>query len=519
MPRVELTLKERVEIYRHHAVSSRITNKALSVWATEEMKRPISEVTISRILKRKSELLASQGSTHMKRYRKPECPDLERILFVWFLTMQEGNVTMSDEMLIEKARMLHNTVLHETEKEILFSNGWFQDFKRRNGISAYVRHGESASAEVTADVLDQVEGLKALISGYEPEDIFNMDETRLFFQLEPNRTLATRSIAGTKKPKARLSIALTANMTGTWKLPPFIVYKYLKPHAFTRRGIRRPENLGILWSANAKPWMTIKLFERFLLDFEKRLKKAGRRKVLLLVDNFSGDKMVSIREQIHIIRVEFLPPNVTAIYQPMDAGIIRAFKTHYRKRLIHFKLDCLQADQSFDIDVYTALLMIEKAWRIDVSSKTVRKCWVHSKLVSTEGILPDFNTLEAGADLRAGMHSDGTREIREALRQLEEMTLDSGIVPNMAFSEYIDFENVQEAFDPIAVEELAELQGMPEVDIAEEAHDHENLEVDPIISMQEWKAVTEIMRKFLEQSDRDLSKQVRTLGLIHNRSL
>ncbi|KAL3697458.1 hypothetical protein R1sor_011534 [Riccia sorocarpa] len=387
MPRVELTLKERVEICRHHAVTSSITNKALSVWTTEKMKKPISEMTISRILKRTSELLASQGSTHVKRYRKPECPNLERILFAWFLTMQEANVTMSDEMLIAKARMLHNTVPRETEKEIKFSNGWLQGFKRRNGISAYVRHGKA---------------------------------------------LLLRSIVGKKKSKARLSIALTANMT--------------------------------------------------------------------------GHKMVSIREQIHIIRVEFLPPNVTAIYQPMDAGIIRAFKAHYQKRLIHFKLECLQAGQSSDIDVYTALLMIENAWRVDVSSKTVRKCWVHSKLVTFEGILPDFNTLEEVADLSAGIHSDGTRELREALRQLEEITLDSGIVPNMTFSEYIDFENVQEAFDQISVEELAELQGMPEVDIAEEADDHENLESDPIISMQEWNAATEIMRKFLEQSDRDLLK-------------
>ncbi|KAL3678452.1 hypothetical protein R1sor_021408 [Riccia sorocarpa] len=177
MLRVELTLKERVEICRHHAVSSSITNKTLRIWATEKMKKPISEMTINRILKRKSELLASQGSTHVQRYKKPKCPNLERILFAWFLTMQEANVTMSDEMLIAEARMLHNTVPRETEKEIKFSNGWLQGFKRRNG--------ESASAEVTADVLDQVKGLKAIISGYEPEDVFNMDKRVSSFNWNP----------------------------------------------------------------------------------------------------------------------------------------------------------------------------------------------------------------------------------------------------------------------------------------------------------------------------------------------
>ncbi|KAL2644591.1 hypothetical protein R1flu_012178 [Riccia fluitans] len=258
-----------------------------------------------------------------------------------------------------------------------------------------------------------------------------MDKTSLFFQLEPNRTLATRSISGKKKPKNRLSIALMANMTGTGKLPPFVVYKYINPHAFSCRSIHRPENLGLLWSANSKAWMTIKLFEKFLLDFERRLREAGRKSALLLVDNFTGHKIVSVQDQIRILRVEFLPPNVTAVYQPMDAGIIQAFKAHYRKHLIHLKLDRLQTGQTSEVDVYDALTMLEKAWRVDVTAKTVKKCWIHSKLVRAEEILPDFNSSSDLPDLNVAIANDGTRELREALAQLEEITFDSGIVPNM----------------------------------------------------------------------------------------
>ncbi|KAL2613088.1 hypothetical protein R1flu_024780 [Riccia fluitans] len=133
--RSELTMAERIQICRHHE-GGRITNKALSLWASKKMGKPISEMTISRILIRKIELLGSDVGSNRKHYRKPECPNLESILYSWFLTMQEANVTISDAMLIAKAKMLSNSVPRESAKEFKFSNGWLQGFKSRHGISS-----------------------------------------------------------------------------------------------------------------------------------------------------------------------------------------------------------------------------------------------------------------------------------------------------------------------------------------------------------------------------------------------
>ncbi|KAL3677561.1 hypothetical protein R1sor_027509 [Riccia sorocarpa] len=279
-----------------------------------------------------------------------------------------------------------------------------------------------------------------------------MDETSLFFQLEPNRTLATRALSGKKKSKNRLSIALTANMTCTMKLPPFVVYKHLRPRGFTRRSIRRPENLGVLWNSNSKAWMTIKLFESFLLDFEKRLKEAGRRKVLLLVDNFNGHKIVSIQDGIQIIRIKFLPPNVTAVYQPMDAGIYELLK-----------------------------------------------------LTTAEGILPDFNLSSAIPDLNKGICSDGVRELREALHQYKETSIESGIVPNMTVAEYIDFEATQEIDNPMSIEKLAEFHAFGDTTETMEEADPDECDdsQDLAVSVSDLFDACDIVQKFLEQSDRD----------------
>ncbi|KAI1691452.1 putative tigger transposable element-derived protein 6-like [Ditylenchus destructor] len=41
--------------------------------------------------------------------------------------------------------------------------------------------------------------IRALLEGYQGRDVYNMDETGLFFRLPPNRTLATRPVAGQKQ--------------------------------------------------------------------------------------------------------------------------------------------------------------------------------------------------------------------------------------------------------------------------------------------------------------------------------
>ena len=68
--------------------------------------------------------------------------------------------------------------------------------------------------------------------------------------LEPNCTLATKRLSGKKLQKERITISLTTNADGSTKLPPFIIHKYARPRAFTRRNISNPNNLCILWISN-----------------------------------------------------------------------------------------------------------------------------------------------------------------------------------------------------------------------------------------------------------------------------
>ena len=91
------------------------------------------------------------------------------------------------------------------EDQLKFTNGWVWRFKQRNGLQKVNFSGEANSAPLATLPEERVR-LRALLAKYDKEDIYNADETGLFFRMEPNQTLSTGAVAGRKK--VRLFIIL-----------------------------------------------------------------------------------------------------------------------------------------------------------------------------------------------------------------------------------------------------------------------------------------------------------------------
>src|SRR3954462_14961206 len=104
---------------------------------------------------------------------------------------------LSDNILREKAKEFSKD-LNITEDMIGFSNGWLGGFKNRNNLSKQRIHREANSAPLSTLPELQAE-LQELISKYNPSDVFNCDETGLFYRMTPNQTLASEPVSGTKK--------------------------------------------------------------------------------------------------------------------------------------------------------------------------------------------------------------------------------------------------------------------------------------------------------------------------------
>ena len=172
--------------------------------------------------------------------------------------MSRRKLPISGPMLQEKAlqfaKDLGNT-------EFKASNGWPESFRKHNNITFYVKNGEKADVDI-AVVEDWKEKLPTLLEGYNPCDIFNMDETGLFFLTTEDKTLHQKGqgCSGGKKSKIQLTISLCANMVGD-KETPLVIWKSLNHLCFKR--VNR-KALPVEYHANKKAWMTSGIFETWL---------------------------------------------------------------------------------------------------------------------------------------------------------------------------------------------------------------------------------------------------------------
>lgn len=132
-----------------------------------------------------------------------------------------------------------------------------------------------------------------------------MDETGLFYRMQPDRVLATKQLEGKKKDKERMTVALCTNGDGSDMLPPLVIGKYENPRCF-KNVCRR--NLGCSYRWSKKAWMNFFIFKEWLLWLDKRLS----RKVLLIVDNCPAHGTDNHLPVLNNTEVMFLPPNMTS---------------------------------------------------------------------------------------------------------------------------------------------------------------------------------------------------------------
>jgi hypothetical protein len=89
--------------------------------------------------------------------------------------------------------------------------------------------GESACVSQDT-VQDWKDKLSDIIEGYSARDIYNMDETGLFFRALPDNTLSVKGedCKGGKKSKERITLSLCVNMEGDFK-KPVVIGRAAKP--------------------------------------------------------------------------------------------------------------------------------------------------------------------------------------------------------------------------------------------------------------------------------------------------
>jgi hypothetical protein len=159
----------------------------------------IDRTTITKIWQSREKWLAvlsTSQTSQMYRNRSVQFPELDKALQIWTSQAVATGLPLTDMTLQQKGLELAK-MLNINEDQIKFTNGWLWRFKQRNGLKKVKFSGEANSAPIETLPEERVR-LRALLAKYNKEDIYNADETGLFFRMEPNQTLSTGAISGRK---------------------------------------------------------------------------------------------------------------------------------------------------------------------------------------------------------------------------------------------------------------------------------------------------------------------------------
>lgn len=323
----------------------------------------IASSTLSTFLKNKNKIMSTsavENGKNRKRMREPDNPDVDACVLKWFKQARDQNIPVSGTLVRAKAEEFSRSLGNDNFKA---SSGWLDGFKERNGISFKSVCGESASVNADeANVWN--EKVAEIIKDMPDRDIFNVDETGLFFKCVPAKTLAFKGekCSGGKLSKDRLTLLVGANMDGSEKLPLLMVGKSQNPRCF-----KNVQTKPVEYRSNKKAWMTGSIFEEWLLNLDRKYRKQ-KRKIILFIDNCSAHNSIPSMENVRVI---FFPPNMTSVVQPMDQGVIKNLKHFYRCLVVRHLLT--EFSQS-KITVLDASRMCLSAWS-KVSEKTIANCF------------------------------------------------------------------------------------------------------------------------------------------------
>lgn len=212
------------------------------------------------ILKRLSEKF--RGSEKTKTLKVSSYSKMERELYKYFLNLRERNVPVSGLILQEKAKALQKAI--DENSTFSASNGWLNRFKKRYGIRLLQISGEKLSSQP-----ELVNPFKKTLNGVierlnlTSEQIYNADETGLYWKLLPSKTYVSdkeKTAPGRKISKQRITFLACTNATGSHKLKPLVIGKSKNPRAF------RNFNLPVNYRSSKTAWMTMHIFREWFRD-------------------------------------------------------------------------------------------------------------------------------------------------------------------------------------------------------------------------------------------------------------
>ncbi|XP_007938753.1 jerky protein homolog [Orycteropus afer afer] len=366
--RVVLTLKEKIDICAR--LERGENRKALM------REYNVGMSTLYDIRAHKAQLLrfvasadCNQALQRRRTLHTPKLEHLDRVLYQWFLVKRAEGVPVSGPMLIEKARDLYGQM--QLTEPCVFSGGWLWRFKARHGIKRLDTASEKQAADRQA--AEQFCGFfRSLVAehGLSPEQLYNADETGLFWRCLPRPAPEAEPGPGFKQSKDRLTVLMCANAAGSHRVKPLVVGRCGSPRAL--KGI---QHLPVAYQAQGRAWVDQEMlsdwFHRvFVPSVKEHFRAVGLPedgKAILLLDHSRAHPPEAALVSDNIFTV-FLPAGVASLIQPMDQGVRQAFMRGFVSPPVPLQ------DFHSRYGIHDAVFHVACAWGA-VPSSVLRRAW------------------------------------------------------------------------------------------------------------------------------------------------
>lgn len=320
--------------------------------------------------------------------RKAADDAFDKAMHLWFAQERSKGTPISGVMVTEKAKILYREMYPDKgENHFKASTGWLCRFKNRHGIRQLRMQEEFLTSDWNAaGVFKNI--FKSFIEQHEltRDQVFNCDETGLYWRLLPNETLADNSEKqgkNFKSSKDRVTLMATANASGDFRLPLVFIHKKAKPRCFANVTMSA---LPVHYYSQRCAWMDKGIFsDWFFKHFVPLVKdyltsKSLPIRAVLLMDNAPSHPAIeNLLTEDGSIRCLFLPRNVTSLIQPMDRSILENMKCRYKRNLLQrLLLGSMQFESYTDfckqLTIKDAVYMCAESWS-EITSESLRRSW------------------------------------------------------------------------------------------------------------------------------------------------
>ncbi|KAL4145982.1 hypothetical protein PRNP1_011855 [Phytophthora ramorum] len=318
-----------------------------------------------------SAILNRRGQVH--RRPTPRFPELERTLVAWIDARQRARAEISPSVVIDKAKLVARAMGIRPD-DFKASWGWYDKFSRRYGVRAAFVGGAEVTTEqnsgYTFREVKTLQELHAVMAEYDPEWVFTVEETSLFYDALP----FDAELVGEKKTRNRVTLVVSCNSTGRVTLPICLVGKEKGPSEGGTPRPGRPSSFPSPYLMQERAWLDRATFGRWYSSvFVPFVRERTSKPVLLVVDRERPGHQGDFEDEG--IRAVFLPhttqsppgsvgaPGTTPVNlktwwrRPLQMSVVAVLKAQYKYLLVQSALSYHNAPQ----EVKAALQAAEKS--------------------------------------------------------------------------------------------------------------------------------------------------------------